>query len=403
MSGAEGVLAVNIGVAILFAAGYAIFALVNRSQRPAAWLSVSYLIGMVSPIADFVSPLVDASALLEWVSYVSFLVATLSISATFSLFHRQRPAWLPIMAILAVGLGLRAWIGVEPRDGLDYGMAYQLPFTLATIPALATVLAIDRRSPLHLALAAVFGVIALNFLTKPFLAQAFGAGRSLADYTHTTYALISQASTGILLLAAGLILLLIVAQKAITESQLASEIDPLSGAFNRRGFDRLAQEAMGRSVESGRPISVAVFDLDHFKRINDTFGHDAGDGVIATFAQRLRCVAAATAVGRMGGEEFAVLFEGLDLDDAWRCADAVRREVRVTSAANGPPTFTVSGGVAQLRPGETVAELLRRADAASYQAKNAGRDQVCRAAEARRGDAGSRVHLAAGSERRPPH
>jgi diguanylate cyclase (GGDEF)-like protein len=394
MSGAEGVLAVNIGVAVLFSAGYAIFALVNRSHRPAVWFSVSYLVGMVSPIADLLSPMVHAPALLEWVSYISFLAATLSISATFSLFHRQRPAWWPIGAILAFGLGLRAWIGVEPRDGLDYGIAYQLPFALAAIPAMATVLSIDRRGPLHLALASVFGLLALNFLTKPFLAQAFGSGRTLSDYTRTTYALLSQASSGILLLAAGLVLLLIVAQKAITESQMASEIDPLSGVANRRGFDRLAQAALVRAAQSGRPVSVAVFDLDHFKRINDTFGHAAGDAVIAAFAGRLRGVSLAGGVGRMGGEEFAVLFEGVGAEEAWRCADTLRRETRAAPATD-LPSVTVSGGVARLRPGESFAELMRRADAASYQAKNSGRDRIVLAADERRGDQrGGRAQLA---------
>jgi diguanylate cyclase (GGDEF)-like protein len=376
MSGAEGVLAVNIGAASLFAAGYAIFALANRTHRAALWFSVSYLLGMLSPIGDLLSPMIRQPVLMEWFSYATFLIATLSISATFSLFHGRAPAWRPILAILATGLVLRAAIGIDPRDSLGYGLAYQLPFALAAAQAIRTVLAIDRHRPLHLALAGVFAVIAVNFATKPFLALAFGAGRTLSDYTQTTYALISQASTGILLLAAGLVLLLIVAQKAILESQLASEVDPLSGVFNRRGFDRLAQDAMARAIQAGRPLSVAVFDLDLFKRINDTFGHAVGDAVIAGFAARLRELAPATAIGRMGGEEFAVLFENLSAEEAGLCAEGVRRLPR-GAAASDLPVFTVSGGVAQLRRGESFADLMRRADAASYRAKNGGRDRIC--------------------------
>ena len=377
MSGAEGVLAVNIGTAALFAAGYAVFALTNRTHRAALGFSVSYLIGMLSPISDLLSPVVPSPEVTEWLSYAAFLLGTLSISITFSLFHNRRPSWNAMIAIFVLGLALHAAIGTAPQDTVAYGMAYQLPFTLAAIQAVSTVLTVGR-GPLHLTLAGLFALTGVNFMTKPFLAVAFGSGRTLEGYVRTTYALLSQASTGILLLAAGLLLLLIVAQKAILESQLASETDPLSGLANRRGFDRLAHQAIARALPARRPVSVAVFDLDHFKRINDTFGHAVGDEVITAFATRLRTLAPPDAViGRVGGEEFVMLLQNTTAEAAWRCADMIRRRVPDGDAL---PPFTVSGGVAQLRPGESLAEMMRRADQASYQAKTAGRDQVCHAA-----------------------
>jgi len=90
MTAAQGVLAVNIGTALLFAVGYAIIALVNASQRRAFWFGVSYLLGMIAPLSDLVGPLLGAPAAAEVASYVSFLAATTSISLTFSLFHRRR-------------------------------------------------------------------------------------------------------------------------------------------------------------------------------------------------------------------------------------------------------------------------------------------------------------------------
>ncbi len=232
----------------------------------------------------------------------------------------------------------------------------------------------------------MFGLIAAHFLLKPFAAMTFGSGHSFADYTRTTYAMISQSSSGILLLAAGLLLLLIVAQRAIAESQLASEIDPLSGLANRRGFDRLADAALARSQRTGLPLAVALFDLDHFKRVNDSFGHATGDAVISGFAAALRATAPGAAVtGRQGGEEFIMLIEGATAETAWLAAEAVRLR---TAAGLGPdlpadlPPVTVSAGVAQLRPGESLSDLLRRADQATYQAKSTGRDRICRAPEA---------------------
>ncbi len=380
MSGAEGVLAVNIGVAALFAAGYAVFALTNRAHRAALGFSVNYLIGMLSPISDLLAPAVGAPAVTEWLSYASFLLGTLSVSITFSLFHRRRPSWGVAAVIFVLGLTVRAAIGAEPRDTLAYGMAYQLPFTLAAIQATSTVLAVDRR-PLHLVLAGIFALLGVNFMTKPFLAIAFGAGRTLAGYTRTTYAMLSQSSSGILLLAAGLVMLLIVAQKAILESQQASETDPLSGLANRRGFDRQAHEAIARALTAHRPVGVAVFDLDHFKRINDAHGHAVGDSVIVAFAARLRALAPPGAVvGRMGGEEFVLLLDDAGAETMWACADAIRRRA---PGGDDLPDYTVSGGVAQLRRGESLAELMRRADQASYQAKNGGRDQIRQAPEDR--------------------
>jgi diguanylate cyclase (GGDEF)-like protein len=380
MNGAQVVMAVNIALGSLFAAAYAIVALSNKSQRRALWFSVGYLVGMLEPACDLLTPLAGKPDLLEGVGYTSFLLATLSISATFSVFWRKRPPWPQVLLILTLGLALRVWIWVLPPNPLVYGIAYQLPFTLAAILATRTVLAVRPRGALHLALAAVFGLIAAHFMVKPFLAVAFGPGASHSDYAHTAYALFSQASTGVLLLAAGIFLLLVVAQHAISESQLASETDPLSGVANRRGFNRLAQEALSRAQSLGLPVSAATFDLDHFKRINDTFGHSTGDAVIVAFARLLREAApAGSVVGRQGGEEFALLIAGATVQMAWLAADAIR--IATAEQTGGDlPSVTVSGGVAQLRPRETLSGLLGRADRASYQAKHGGRDRICMAA-----------------------
>jgi len=381
MTGVEVVLAINVAVGSLFAAGYAIIAVSNPSQRAALWFSLTYLIGMVTSVTDFLGGALGASKITDVISYIAFLVASLSISASLAIFYRRRPPWIAIAAILAFGLGMRAWIWDMERDTLTYGFAYQSCYGLASLLAARTTLSIDRRGPLHLALGALWVAIAAHFLLKPFAAMTLGSGHTYADYTKTTYAMISQSSSGMLLIAAGLLLLLIVAQKAIGESQAASETDPLSGLTNRRGFDRLADAALVRTRRSGSPMAVALFDLDHFKRVNDTFGHQTGDGVIAGFAATLRATAPGAAVtARQGGEEFVMLIEGATAETAWLAAEAIR--IR-TAAGLGPdlPPMTVSAGVAQLRPGESLSDLLRRADQATYQAKNTGRDRVCSAPE----------------------
>ncbi len=373
------VLAVNIAAGSLFAAGYAIFALADRAHRSALGFSASYLIGMLSPLSDFLVPFVGFPVFFEAVSYASFLIALLSISVTLNLFCRRAVPWSPILAILVLGLVSRAAIWGLQRDTILYGMAYQLPFTAASILGLRTALSVDGYRPLNRLLAGIFGLIAIHFLAKPFLAAALGSGKTLGDYTSSNYALLSQASSGILLLAAGLALMLVVAYKAIAGAHAASETDPLSGLANRRGFNREA----GRLVHAAgpvQPVSVAFFDLDHFKKINDTYGHAVGDLVIADFGALLRQHAPPGAViARLGGEEFAML-GAMPVQTAWLHAEAIRTRAESSTYENRP-TPTVSGGIAQQLPGESLGDLLRRADHASYQAKKEGRNRICRATD----------------------
>jgi diguanylate cyclase (GGDEF)-like protein len=154
--------------------------------------------------------------------------------------------------------------------------------------------------------------------------------------------------------------------------------DPLTGALNRRAFVELLDGELARAERAGSPCAIAVIDVDHFKAINDRFGHAAGDvalrGLVATISRRLR---RGDALGRLGGEEFAVLLADATTADAERYADDLRALVALDAAASGTP-FTVSVGVdaAAAGQGRTAEDLLLGADAALYRAKHAGRDTV---------------------------
>jgi diguanylate cyclase (GGDEF)-like protein len=148
--------------------------------------------------------------------------------------------------------------------------------------------------------------------------------------------------------------------------------DPLTSLANRRSFrDRLEAEC-ARSVRAGAPLGLALVDLDHFKRVNDTHGHQAGDAVLRELALRLRRSARREdVVARVGGEEFAWLLPEADLDAAMEAAERLRRRI-----AEEPfpivGRITASIGVATLDAGPD--ELVRDADRALYRAKDAGRD-----------------------------
>ena len=161
-----------------------------------------------------------------------------------------------------------------------------------------------------------------------------------------------------------------------------SNTDPLTGLLNRRGFFSAAAVTLDDCLARGRPAAAIIFDLDHFKLINDTRGHAAGDEVLRAFAYASRrylkgdCV-----VGRIGGEEFAVLLAGADVEAACSIADRVRRgfaEIEHAGADTGVSTTTVSAGVSARERPDNIYTLLSEADAGLYLAKSQGRNRVRR-------------------------
>jgi diguanylate cyclase (GGDEF)-like protein len=181
---------------------------------------------------------------------------------------------------------------------------------------------------------------------------------------------------------AGLVIILIGAWLARSRdrlTQLAAElerlarIDSLTGVSNRRDLeDRLAAGASA-ARRGGTAMSILLVDIDHFKLINDTHGHNAGDAVLAEVAQALRdALRVEDTVGRWGGEEFLAILPSTSLDAAVRAGERLRTSV---AAASCEPHVTVTVGVAELDD-ETVDELIGRADAALYEGKTAGRNTV---------------------------
>jgi diguanylate cyclase (GGDEF)-like protein len=154
-------------------------------------------------------------------------------------------------------------------------------------------------------------------------------------------------------------------------------MDPLSEVGNRRSFDRALLREAERAARYGRPLSLVFADLDHFKRVNDTFGHAAGDGVIRAFAQILATPARRSdLVARYGGEEFAVLMPETSAAQAAAFAERARLRIAELAGSRERGAVTASFGVAELRPGETGADLVEAADGALYEAKRGGRNRI---------------------------
>jgi diguanylate cyclase (GGDEF)-like protein len=163
-------------------------------------------------------------------------------------------------------------------------------------------------------------------------------------------------------------------------AERAARVDTLTGVANRRAFSEIAENEVQRALRYGTPLSLVLIDLDHFKSINDHYGHQTGDAVLASFARTVTgVVREVDIVGRWGGEEFVVLLPGTAADEAMQAAERMRQAVADTrlQAQGRQIVYTASFGVAQFNPTElTFYGLVARADAALYRAKDLGRNRV---------------------------
>jgi two-component system cell cycle response regulator len=158
--------------------------------------------------------------------------------------------------------------------------------------------------------------------------------------------------------------------------------DPLTGVYNRRYLDNHIEKAVERARETGKPVSVVLFDIDHFKSVNDTHGHDSGDEVLRNVAQRVNSnLRNFDMVARYGGEEFVIVMPDTSGDIAVMVAERLRdRVARDPISISGPApqlNVTVSMGVAAYAgAADSSDDILKRADEAMYQAKRGGRNRV---------------------------
>lgn len=167
--------------------------------------------------------------------------------------------------------------------------------------------------------------------------------------------------------------------RADEEASRLATTDPLTGVFNRRTFIELADQELARSRRSGTPLSLMILDLDHFKRVNDTYGHLAGDQVLIAFTRLIKdCVRRGDLVVRYGGEEFCVLLPGTTLAASTALAERIRTACAANALTERSFKVTVSIGVTAYAgdTGTTLADLLARADEALYLAKDEGRNRV---------------------------
>jgi len=289
--------------------------------------------------------------------------------------YRQRPRYGVLLAIGTVALALLYFYQFVEPSLLTRALVLNSGMAAFCLLILVEIARRPHRTPVE-QLFFWFAILAcLGFLLRPLTLRMSSLPPAQVE---TIYWLVVSVSDALICSIMGLAIFAIIAIDMMADIKVEAQTDALSELFNRRGFDLRAHDALARQ-QAAAPVTVVLGDLDHFKSINDRFGHDSGDGIIRIFSRILRKVAPEGAIiARQGGEEFVALLPAGQAAAAHRFAEAVQAafEEATRGVLSDECTPTASFGIAVAHPDDDLPALMSRADRALYQAKSDGRNCI---------------------------
>jgi len=349
----------------------------NREARSLAWWGAAYLLGAAGVL------LLAARGRMH--PFVTIDLATGLLIAGYGLlwigvrcFNRRPLPLLPVAGIVLVWLAGCRVPGFHD-DPTTRGILSSILIAILTL-ASAHELWRSRDEPLasRYPATAVFALNGLAFVARIVASDSLSFP-PMPEAANTGFSLFAL-ETLLFSIASAFTLVAMTKERAEVAQRRAATIDPLTGVFNRRAFFDRAERMLQRAAVDGTAVAVLIFDLDHFKDINDRYGHPAGDSLLVEFASlvttRLR---SGDLFGRLGGEEFAAVLPGATNSAAIAAAERIRTGFAATIVDHGgrQVTTTVSVGVTTASvAGADIDRLIAGADRALYRAKRAGRDTV---------------------------
>jgi diguanylate cyclase (GGDEF)-like protein len=346
----------------------------HQEKNPALkWWGTAYLLGAASVALCTVAGHLLGYMLSLALNAVGFIACGMVWNAS-RVFHGRKPSLVGLM--LGAVVWITAVVMLDPGASalrLTLGAAIVAVYAALTANELWT----ERRKALQRRWPAIVVPVLHGFvLMLPIL---------LGDLLHTGQRFgssiwVTMFSVELVLYAVGtvFVIFMLVSERTVTAHKTAASIDPLTGMLNRRGFSEACARVIEREANAGRPVTVLIFDIDHFKGINDRFGHPAGDELLKLFATIVIAnLRISDLSGRIGGEEFAALLP-CPLEEGVVAAERVREVFEASGIVSeqGPVDTTVSIGVAGGPAGTELEVLLAAADTALYQAKRGGRNRV---------------------------
>ncbi len=381
MNGALFLLIVNFLIAQLFCVFFLVIA--GRSQFPAAgrWFAVAFATASLAAVFELLIRIDDFDRLWSLGAFASLLMGVYFIRVGIGCIYSMPVNVGAALILFGISFAVNLMIFDLPRNSWAHALGYQLPFFAVEMISALAVYRSGRRASADRTLMILLSLTGLHFLSKSYFA-VMTAGPDAKAYLSSMYALVSQSLGAILVVSTGLTLLAVIVVGIMDEAKSRSEIDPLSGLLNRRGFFERVSRVLARPI-AAFPHCVVLVDIDHFKSVNDTYGHFSGDHVISTLARTLQEHAPADAIcARLGGEEFAVFLPSTGDATGYLYAQAVRGNFSSLRFSGLPDDvrLTASFGVCSMKDArEPIDMVLHLADKALYDAKRNGRNRVVRA------------------------
>jgi diguanylate cyclase (GGDEF)-like protein len=347
----------------------------DRSIRALGWWACAYLVGGFAVFLWLVSPQLPTTGLSEIATALLFISCGMVWSGA------RRFRGRDVLPLAAIG-GAFFWLLATQLPAISSSGLIRVVISSLIIASYAALTAMElrreRRNPKSartraIVVPALHGLIFLSPILAGYLLPDGASGFARAWYA--LFALL------LLLYAIGTALIVVVMTKEHSAQlhKTAAMTDYMTGLYNRRGFLEVAQKLIDTQKRKGESVTVLMFDLDHFKSINDRFGHDAGDDALRAFAATASGnMRGDDIIGRLGGEEFAAILPG-NATTAVMVAERVRTAFENAGAiiSGHCMNATVSIGAADIAAEKAdLAALLTRADRALYQAKSSGRNRV---------------------------
>jgi len=370
----------NPAIALVLASAFLALWLYQRSASHLLVLAAGFGASGIGFLLQYFPLPFAGFATTKMASSLAFTSAVVCLTVAILSRYANKVPYAAIAVLAVGGMAAFSWFLFVKPD-LTWRI-YSLNFAFGGLCLLIAVelRPVRRNGPVQAALLVLTLLAAANFLLRTLVAVSLhGVFVSYDGFYTSAYWTTTQLAHATFSLLIALCLLTAAALDMMGKLKTESHTDPLSGLLNRRGFETRAAALLDRSAKANLPVALVLADLDHFKAVNDKYGHAAGDLVIADFAGKLRSVAGTRGIaGRIGGEEFAVLLPLADLGATRLFAEAVRTLFsagRMDGFAPGM-RITASFGVAARSGNEALSPLLARADEALYKAKQNGRDSV---------------------------
>ncbi|WP_114521826.1 GGDEF domain-containing protein [Altererythrobacter sp. ZODW24] len=371
-------------MALLFAATFAVFWRAGRMKRHVLGFAISYVLFAVGFLITHLLPgdafyLFHATQVLYSLGVTVFLASVCERAG--QRLHLGSFAVVYVISALVLGLTVNLSDDVGPRlviVNIGYGAMFAMGVT--------TLLTARRRNLIDVAIIAVMAFQAVDFFIRPTMTLLFERSIPAEAYRDSIYYSLIGLVLGVKSITTAMVLIAATITEWTTALRESSERDALSGLRNRGSFEETVRNLLPRAQTEGRALSLVVADIDHFKKVNDIWGHQAGDQAISGIGELIgKMVRGCDAAGRIGGEEFCIAVWNCENDPAHRLAERIRLAFASLrhSGLSDDIRLTASFGVATARDGETYEQLFARADAALYKAKSNGRNRVENAEERR--------------------